>query len=40
MSDDGFGQDFPGAPQQVDFWSLEIPPNKTVEAKLSELPGL
>jgi hypothetical protein len=36
MDDDGF----PGGPQQVAFWSLEIPPNKTVHARLSELPGM
>lgn len=40
MSDDDISEEFPGAPQQVEFWSLEIPPNKTVEARLSLLPGL
>lgn len=39
-SDDDMGLEFPGAPQQVDFWSLEIPPHKTVQAKLSLMPGL
>jgi hypothetical protein len=40
MSDDDMGLEFPGSPQQVEFWSLEIPPNQTVVAKLSLFPGL
>jgi hypothetical protein len=39
-SDEDMAQEFPGAPQQVDFWSLEIPSNKTVLAQLSLMPGL
>ena len=39
-SDDDMAQEFPGAPQQVEFWSLALPPNKTVYSNLSDLPGL
>jgi hypothetical protein len=37
---DSDDQEFPGGPQQVEFWSLEIPPNKTVQAKLNGHPGV
>jgi hypothetical protein len=39
MSDIG-DDDFPGGPNTVEFWGLEIPPNTTVLARLSELPNM
>lgn len=38
MSDDEMGSQFPGGPQQVEFWCLEVPPGKKVYANLSDLP--
>uniref|UniRef100_A0A383WIA0 Nucleoplasmin-like domain-containing protein n=1 Tax=Tetradesmus obliquus TaxID=3088 RepID=A0A383WIA0_TETOB len=32
--------EFPGAPTNLEFWSLEIPPGKTVEAKITDMSGV
>eukprot|EP00879_Flechtneria_rotunda_P003316 GHRR01003542.1.p1 GENE.GHRR01003542.1~~GHRR01003542.1.p1 ORF type:complete len:350 (+),score=126.44 GHRR01003542.1:68-1117(+) len=33
-------EEFPGAPTSLEFWSLEIPPGKTVQARISDNPGV
>jgi hypothetical protein len=32
--------EFPGAPTNLEFWSLEIPPGKTVEAKIVDMSNV